>query len=108
MDSNRKHAKLRYAACDRRSVIKFLDMENLWNYITSYNIRGVGGSMASESALRSAVTRPLCRGFEPRHGRPGLAEGLKVCDNLVVGWLYTKTKSIRQCTDFVTTELDLT
>ncbi|GFO06891.1 hypothetical protein PoB_003339600 [Plakobranchus ocellatus] len=36
---------------------------------------GVGGSVASESALRSAGH--FCRGFEPRHRRPGLTKGLK-------------------------------
>ncbi|GFO48745.1 hypothetical protein PoB_007525000 [Plakobranchus ocellatus] len=36
---------------------------------------GVGGTVASESALRSQG--PFCRGFEPRHRRPGLTEGLK-------------------------------
>ncbi|GFO46478.1 hypothetical protein PoB_007298300 [Plakobranchus ocellatus] len=39
------------------------------------NARGVGYSVARASALRSA--RILVRGFEPRHRRPGLAEGLR-------------------------------
>ncbi|GFO35805.1 hypothetical protein PoB_006231000 [Plakobranchus ocellatus] len=30
---------------------------------------------------------PFCRGFEPRHRRPGLTEGPKTCDHLVVDWL---------------------
>ncbi|GFO30922.1 hypothetical protein PoB_005742700 [Plakobranchus ocellatus] len=38
-------------------------------------IRGFGGTVATESALRSAGT--FCRGFEPRHRRPGLMEGPK-------------------------------
>ncbi|GFO37691.1 hypothetical protein PoB_006419600 [Plakobranchus ocellatus] len=38
----------------------------------SQGLRDVGGTVASESALR-----PFCRGFEPRHQRPGLTEGLK-------------------------------
>ncbi|GFN96049.1 hypothetical protein PoB_002255500 [Plakobranchus ocellatus] len=37
--------------------------------------RGVGGTVASESALIFAKTL-LC-GFKPRHRRPGLTEGLK-------------------------------
>ncbi|GFO17557.1 hypothetical protein PoB_004406200 [Plakobranchus ocellatus] len=36
---------------------------------------GVGGTVASESALRSAGT--LLSRFEPRHQHPGLSEGLK-------------------------------
>ncbi|GFN81400.1 hypothetical protein PoB_000790600 [Plakobranchus ocellatus] len=31
---------------------------------------GVGGTMASDSALRSDLQGPFCRGFEPRHRRP--------------------------------------
>ncbi|GFN86752.1 hypothetical protein PoB_001325800, partial [Plakobranchus ocellatus] len=36
---------------------------------------------------------PFCRGFEPRHWRPGLTEGLKARGHLVVDWLYTKTQN---------------
>ncbi|GFN90855.1 hypothetical protein PoB_001736100 [Plakobranchus ocellatus] len=36
---------------------------------------GVGGTVASKSALKSALT--FCRKFEPHHGCPGLTEGLK-------------------------------
>ncbi|GFO15338.1 hypothetical protein PoB_004184300 [Plakobranchus ocellatus] len=41
------------------------------------------------------LQRPFCSGFEPR--RPGLMEGLKARDHLVVDWLYTKTKPIFVC-----------
>ncbi|GFN97320.1 hypothetical protein PoB_002382600 [Plakobranchus ocellatus] len=46
---------------------------NLWTLFI--DDRGVGGTVASESALRSAGTC-LSR-FEPRHWRPGLTEDLK-------------------------------
>ncbi|GFN88958.1 hypothetical protein PoB_001546400, partial [Plakobranchus ocellatus] len=54
---------------------------------------GVGGSVTSESALRSAG--PFCRGFEPCRRRPGLTEDLRALDHLVVDWLHTKTKPFR-------------
>ncbi|GFO18700.1 hypothetical protein PoB_004520500 [Plakobranchus ocellatus] len=34
--------------------------------------------------------------FEPRHLRPSVTEGLNVSDNLVVDWIYSKTKSIKK------------
>ncbi|GFO23261.1 hypothetical protein PoB_004976600 [Plakobranchus ocellatus] len=45
---------------------------NLQYYFTS---RGFSGTVDSELA------RPLCRGFEPRHRRPGLTEGLIARDH---------------------------
>ncbi|GFO00402.1 hypothetical protein PoB_002690700 [Plakobranchus ocellatus] len=42
---------------------------------SKFMARGVGGTVVCESALRSAGT--FCRGFEPRHRRPGLTEGFK-------------------------------
>ncbi|GFO32415.1 hypothetical protein PoB_005892000 [Plakobranchus ocellatus] len=49
---------------------------------------GVGGTVATNPPRD--LQGPFCRGFEPRHRRPGLTEGLKARDHLDVDWLNTK------------------
>ncbi|GFO22331.1 5-hydroxytryptamine receptor 1a [Plakobranchus ocellatus] len=51
----------------KRTALSFTDRRNLHSFAVN---RGVGGTVASESALRSAG--PFCRAFEPRHRCPGL------------------------------------
>ncbi|GFO23557.1 hypothetical protein PoB_005006200 [Plakobranchus ocellatus] len=65
---------------DLRIHVSLYSLVFLWIWLPG-NSEGVGGNVASESALRSAGT--FCRMFEPYHRRLGLTERLKAGDNLV-------------------------
>ncbi|GFO16808.1 hypothetical protein PoB_004331300 [Plakobranchus ocellatus] len=63
-------------------TVIFLPIVKIWS---------IDCTVDSESALRYAGT--FCRWFESLYQCPGLTEGLKACDQLVVNWQYTKKKT---------------